>query len=843
MGNSDHARGAAGVAPFREREPLADSPAGEIGGRAAQGALELTFAWEGAEAAIAWRHLLVASFEGTEAISSLYRYEIKGLVRAPAPEVDPAELVGRRATLRIATGIVPEHRVVHGVIAEAEEIGGSFDGTTYRLVLMPPLVRADHRRRSRLFLEKTTRQIVDAVLQGDPRLTRADGAVAPPDEGDETRYTAAKEAYTWRVADASRLDQLAARPYCVQYNETDLAFVSRLLEEEGIGYHFENGEGVCLLVLSDTDAGKTRLDPFVPLGPSHAGREVTSMRLGARLRPRKVSLLDYNWRNPTLDMTVERGVGDDLVDHTYPGGYPDAPAQGAPLAEARRERYEVEAEYATGEGRCRMLTAGTIFELEDLKPRHDGEYLVTRMVARGDQGGILRAEGDHPDRPYTLTFECARRGTRSAPRESRFRPARVTPRPRIHGSQTAFVTADPASAGAEINVGGPPDGLIGCVRVRFHWDRDLARLAKEPSSCWIRVSQVFAGAGEGAVWHPRVGAEVIVEYEEGNPDRPLVTGRVYNGKNLPPAGPPTYSTLRSNSSPGGDKHNELSFEDAAGKEQITLHAARDLVFEVGRDWASTVGRSRSEQIGLDSSSTVGNDRAESTGGNRTTTVKGSNSEKVGANETIVIGANQSVTVGANQAFAVGANQSTAVGGNQTTVVAGSQGVEVVGTRDLHVGGADAYHVGGSQSTLVEGPQGVAVYGTQTLNAKGAQTIHSDTSQEMTAPSQAFGATGTQAFDATDHKVHASSTIYLRGDGKIILETPGEIDVNATGVLQAIGHGQAEFGSDALVRIGAPTVLIDGGNVIIQNGTVSVTGSQVSISGGSVDVEGGLIKLN
>src|SRR5262249_33671979 len=154
------------------------------------------------------------------------------------------------------------------------------------------------------------------------------------------------------------------------------AFVSRLLEEEGIGYHFEHGEGVCLLVLGDHDGGRARLDPFAPLGPHLNGREVRSIRLGARLRPRKVSLNDYHWKKPALDMTADAGPGGDLVEQRYPGRYPDAPEQGRPLAAARLDRHGVEASYAVAEGTCRLLGAGSVFLLDHSRPRCAGEYLV-----------------------------------------------------------------------------------------------------------------------------------------------------------------------------------------------------------------------------------------------------------------------------------------------------------------------------------------------------------------------------------------------------------------------------------------------------------------------------------
>ena len=282
---------------------------------------DFTFAWEHAEGS-PWAHLQIVRFHGREEISALYRYELTLLAREPNAEIDLAVLVGARATLRIATLSQPAYRLVHGVITEAEEIGTVPEGMLYRAVLAPPLVRAQHRSRCRIFLEKTTRQIIDAVLQGDPELRRDDGCAVVEDFGVHASFSPAAEVFAWRLGDPSRIDDAAARPYCVQYNESDLAFVSRLLEEEGIGYHFEHGEAVCLLVLSDGDQGKARIEPEGAFGPGVAGRLVKTLKLGARLRERAVRLGDYDWRKPALCLSAEARDPGDLFEQRWPGGFP-----------------------------------------------------------------------------------------------------------------------------------------------------------------------------------------------------------------------------------------------------------------------------------------------------------------------------------------------------------------------------------------------------------------------------------------------------------------------------------------------------------------------------------------
>lgn len=719
---------------------------------------DFTFAWEGSSAE-GGKRLEVVEFHGTEAISLLYRYELIVLLREPAPEIDPGEFVQSRATLRITTHTEPRFRVVHGIVAEGEELGMTAGGMLYRLVLVPPLARAMHRTRCRIFLEKTTRQIIDAVLQGDPELVRADGTAAPPDDGDDGRFAPAKELFTWRVMDAARIDDVAARPYCVQYNESDFAFVSRLLEEEGIGYHIENGDGVCLFVLSDTDAGRTRLDPFDPLGPERRSREVSLMNLGARLRPRKVSLLDYNWKRPALEMAVDAGdpsEGAQFVEHQYPGRYSETPDHGKLLAMAKLDRLAVEASYAVGESACRVLSAGSIFALEHPRPRYEGEYLVTKFEVRGEQHGVLPpgtgARFAASGIPYQAAFECARRGTREGAAESHFRPARVTPRPRIYGSQTAFVTSEPGAEGAEIHVGGPPGAEIGCVRLKFHWDQEASRHAKEPTSCWVRVNQVFAGMGEGAVFHPRVGAEVIIDFEEGDPDRPIIVGRVYNGRNRPPGGSPAVSTLKTMTSPGDGTFNELMFDDTAGNQQIKLHTPNN--------WNTEVGHDRMEQVVNNSTSGVGVDRVETTGANRTTVV--------GVNNCEVIGANESVTIEANQTISVG----------------------------------------GSQRMTVTGPQELASVSRQVLEAP-AQTLIAATVQTLKATDLSISADATATLQ--------TALMTLLGSGSIKMEA-GQL-VITSGPVSITGGEITITGGD--VKITAGSVGVNGGTVNVVGGLVKL----------------------
>lgn len=786
----------------------------------------------------AFSHLRVVAFSGREAISALYRYALTLYAREPAQPVDPDDIVGQRATLRIATETEPRIRYVHGVITEAEELGPAPGGMLYQVTLEPPLVRMAHRTRSRIFLEKTTKQILEAVLLGEPFLSQGDASF---ESGDELggSFTPASEKFAFRVMDLQRITNVATRPYCVQYNESDFAFLSRLLEEEGLRFHFENSESTCLLVLSDKDDGALRPEPFLPIGPEILGRAVTSVQLGRRLRASKVSHTDYNWKKPALPMAVDvpsKAAGADLFESTYPGLYPDAPDQGKPLAGARLGRLQSEARYALLTSTCRAISAGSVIRVEHPTDRYDGEYLATSLDVRGEALGELPPGSPVAltGTPYNARVECARRGKAGSPAESGFRPARVAPKPRILGSQTAFVTAEPSTQGAEIHVGGPPGAEIGCVRLKFHWDLEADRQAKEPTSCWVRVSQTFAGVGEGGVFHPRVGTEVIVEFLDGDPDRPIVTGRVYNGKNRPPAagaGAPTVSTFKSMSSPGGGVHNELMFDDAAGSEQVKLHAGKDYNAEVGHD--------RSESITNNSTSTVGVDRTESTGTNRTTTVGNANTENVGLMEDITIGAFQNVSVGSIQMIGVGAHQGLSVGISQMVNIGVVQ-IESVGvTREITVGSNDTLTVGASQTISVTGKR------TDTVLGVVEESVIGNKSVSVLGPSEET-VTGPRSVTVVGPLDQTVVGPVSRTGSTVMNETVGlDATVSAGVNLTLSGGAQAALGAPTVYVTGDGEIVLSGGGSTIKlsGAGVEISGATVKISGGSVDVTGGIIKLN
>jgi len=776
---------------------------------------EFAFHWDGGKDD--WNHLFVVRFDLDERVSGLFSARILLQSHGEDGDVDPYDLIGKLGTLRIATASTPAVRCVHGVVVRAEDRGPTRLGALVELTLMPPLARAMYRRRSRIFLEKTTREIVEAVLTGDPKMQSDDPKAEYPDHVLDS-FAAPKENFTWRMKDPGRIEAAKARPYVVQYDESDFDFVSRLLEAEGISYHFEHTKDAVVLVMTDFDDGRARLDPFDPAAPNLAGRHLDRVRVGGRMRPTRVKLVEYNWQKPKLDMSAEaKGEGDDLFVQTYPGSYVDSPDLGAPLAKARLERLETESRFATASGSIRLLGAGSVFKLDHEVARFAGEYLVVQARAAGVSTGELTADADaHAPLPdggsFHVEVELARRGSGDSVEESHYRPAMTTPWPRIFGTQTATVTDEPSTRGTEIHVGGPEGNENGCVRLRFHWDTETERQDKEPTSAWVRVSQVFAGAGGGAVFHPRVGTEVIVAFEEGDPDRPIVVGRVYNG--IQPAsalgkGAATVSTLKSLASPGGKVFNELQFNDTAGEEKVNLTA--------GKDWNSEVGNDRSEHVTNNSTSTVDVDRSEDTGANRSTHVGGNNEESVDGDE--------KMTIGGNQQLSVGASQKESIGASQTISVAADRALSVGAAHSVAVGAAETYAVSATQSVSVGASKTESVGAAYDLSVGAAMTTNAGAAHTINTPVATVNAP-VIAHNGTNWTVSAGATAAI-----------------STTELSAIAGGGALIQGATVTITSGGDLLISGGSIKIKGGDISLEAGSIKIAGGSVDITGSVVKVN
>jgi type VI secretion system secreted protein VgrG len=731
--------------------------------------------------------LRVLSFDASEQLSATYELTVTAAV-APDVDVDAAALLGERAGFTVHLG-GGEDRWFDGIVARvrAWEEGGGELRRRLRLTIMPALWRLGKVVRSRIFQDLSVPEIVKQVL----------------DEGAVAFRQALSAGY-------------ARRTYCVQYGESDLAFLARLLEDEGILWWFEHEQGKHTLVLADAasahapiPAGDHRLS-FVEASRRVADADhLDGFAFARELRTGKITLRDFDPRRPALDLTssaVGDGPGAELEAYDYPGGYAEL-GEGKARTTRRLEVERAQAALHTGTSPCRRLAPGCWFELENHPMAElDGAYVVVAVRHRGEQHEALGGLGTAAERtrePYRADFDCL-------PRDVPWRPPRRTPRPVIHGAQTAQVVGP---AGEEIYT-----DEHGRVKVQFHWDREGQR--DERSSCWMRVAQAWAGPGWGALYLPRIGHEVVVEFLEGDPDRPLVTGSVYNGANPPPISLPgdkTRSTLRSASSPGSDGANELRFEDAKGQEEVYLHAQKDLNVLVEND--------RNEQVKHDEALTVGNDRSRRVGRDQSLQVGRDDTTAVGQDQRLEVTGNRDVAVGGDHTEAVARDQSSTVGGTQSISVALAASESVGLAKALNVGAAYAVTVGGAMNELVGGLKSEEVGGAkvEVVGAKKVETVAGARSLQVGGDlSETIGKSRTLRV-GKDHVVNVGGKLrqavkkaYTLKAKEIVLSAQDQLTLKVgSATLQVKSSGEVTL-KGAKVQVTASGALVLKGSTISEN---------------------------
>jgi type VI secretion system secreted protein VgrG len=628
--------------------------------------------------------LAVVGFEANETISQLYSVEVD-LAAPPTVSVDEKALIGQNALLTVHLGD-GTGRFFHGVVSRVVrwDSGKGPQRHRYRVTVVPRLWMLRHISRSRIFQEMTIPEIVQKVL---------------------------KEA---RVEHKLSLQgNYGPREYCVQYRESDFDFVSRLLEEEGIFYHFQHTEDAHLMVLNDASmtcqamAGEARLVFREPSRMVAESESVHELSAKLEVQPGAVTLRDFNFVRPAMDLTA--GSKAEKAEHAleiydYPARYEDA-GKGKSLAKVRLEELRARVEMLTGGSNCRRLLPGYTFDMEKHPVAElNRSYLLLSVRHVGRQPEVLTVEQSMTESKvsYSNEFLCI-------PSQVPYRPPRSTPSPIIAGAQTAIVVGP---AGEEIHT-----DEHGRIKVQFHWDREGKH--NDRSSCWIRVSQAWAGQGWGALYVPRIGHEVVVEFLEGDPDRPIVTGSVYNGQNPTPIWLPdhkTQSTLRSNSSLGGSGFNELRIEDAAGREQVYMHAQKDLNIVVEND--------KTQQVGGNETLLVKKDRSRTIEGNQSLEVKKNDDSVIVGNQSLEVVKDRSTTVMGNHTEAVTGDQSISVSSNQTVAVALASAETVGLGKMLTIGGAYAVTVGAAMNQMVGGIMAEQVGGskTETVGAKKSETV-------------------------------------------------------------------------------------------------------------------------
>ncbi|RCK41435.1 hypothetical protein TH25_23705 [Thalassospira profundimaris] len=552
----------------------------------------------------------VVGFEARETINAPFEISIN--LASPDPAIDLHSLIDAPGCLGIYNKY-DEVRYLHGIVTEVERGDSGIRRTFYSVTLRPTLSRLDHGSDSRIWQTKTVPEIVSEVFK-------------------EYSITDVE----WRLN-----GQHAPREYCTQYRETHRAFIERLLSEEGIFYYFEHSENSHKLILTDAplatpmlpNAGKIEYNSRP--GGQNRGSWISAFSQREKLRSSSYEMNDYTFKNPPANQRRNQaaqennGLQADYALYDYPGRYKD-PRVGSDFTKHRIESVRVDATTGHGQTSNIQLCPGFHFELTG----HDdasanGRHRILSVQHSGTQSAALEEDAGSGATTYKASFT-------TMPGHLPYRPP-LAQKPLVDGPQIAHVTGP---EGEEIYC-----DEFGRIKVWFPWDRHGEK--NENSSCWIRVSQNWAGGAWGHMAIPRIGHEVIVDYLEGDPDQPIVTGRTYHATNRPPYGLPenkTRMTIKSQTHKG-EGYNELRFEDEAGREEVFMHAQKD--------HNTIIENNETHQIGNDRSKTVAHDQSESIGNDKTINVKNDHTENIGNDMTYSVGRNQQEKYGKDHVHTVG----------------------------------------------------------------------------------------------------------------------------------------------------------------------------------------------
>ncbi|MEM9194727.1 MAG: type VI secretion system tip protein TssI/VgrG [Myxococcota bacterium] len=671
----------------------------------------------------------VRAVRGEERLSEPFRYEID--LDMDTIDIDQAR--GQLAQLTLIEEFGSE-RHVSGAIDRIEVLGTDEPRSRWRLYLIPVPELLRYRKGQRIFQEMTTPDIVKKVF--------TDAGV--PDS-----------MFRWDT-----YDTYVEREYCVQYDESEWDFVCRLLEDEGIWFAFDHGPDGHVMVFGDK-SDKVEPAAFPALSYQHSVAAMNTpephvwhWRQGAELSTAKATVNDFDFARPSLPMKKEATATAPFERdyYEYPAGYYE-PTEGERRAEVRLQELRSRAQAATGVSHAIGLLPGSLFELV-AHPYVTGEFVVTacRLTVRLVEATLPSPLTELGPPIAEVAFECV-------PKAQIYRPRRRTPRPKIAGFQTARVVGP---AGEEIHT-----DEHGRVKVQFHWDREGQ--ADEQSSCWIRVGQAHT---TGSVMIPRIGWEVLVQFLEGDPDRPLLHGRLFNPLTMPLYPLPdnkTVSAHRSGSSPGGGGFNEVMFDDAAGTQQVRISGHRDIT-------VATANNKRRQIV---------NNQNHSVGANRVM--------NVGSNEETAVEATSLVNIGGNETVQVGVSRDTKVNAGCTVDVTGTIGITVGGMQNILIGNPIQGALQVITAHVVEGAAGAAASAAQ----RAAATAMGPIMPALSAAQETLGPAAQMAGSAAAMFSGGDPTTAVFGS------TLGALSgaAGAEGVGQIAGQVAASVASGALAKAG------------------------------------------
>ncbi|MDA1016549.1 MAG: type VI secretion system tip protein TssI/VgrG [Planctomycetota bacterium] len=778
--------------------------------------------------------LRLIRFRGREALSELFEYELEML--SSIDSLNPRDIVGQSVTWRIEEQ-AGEPRFFNGVVREFRNAGPTeaADETVYRVKVVPWLWLLKNTTDCRIFQHQNAPDIIESIF--------ADLGMTDFDRSGLTRTYAVRE-------------------FCVQYRESAFDFVSRLMEEEGIFYFIRHDSERHVLELADQftsyfDLPDTEIDVTNSKRSDGSTACVTEWNHNHEFRPGRTAQRDFNFKLPrkrlnTTDVS-ELGLNNAHACeiYEYPGLYQDRD-NGRQLTRIRLEEHEADQNVVSGKSTYGSFTPGGRFAV--------GQHLVDSQVGRQFTLKSVEFDVHEPSAYHTLSSDCAveidpastdvpgeftdesaaENADENAaeeqfqcrfeciPAEVTYRARRRTPKPVVEGPQTAVVVGTP---GDEIF----PD-KHGRVKVQFPWDRRGDW--NENSSCWIRVSQTHAGKGWGSIDLPRIGDEVIVSFLDGDPDRPIIKGRVYNGKNRPPFALPGGMTRSGGKSDThkGSGYNEMSVDDTVGKEQIRANAQFNMDTAIGNNQTLKVGVDRTEDIGNNDSTTVAVDSSTDVGNNATVTVGNNTTYDVANNIVITAGTSITLKCGASTIHMNQAGVITVSGQFVTSAAMAMNNIvapmtEIMGSRMLLQAGLINMKLGGvnhvkGKTVEVSGAK-VDIRGGKTFIQGAPLKLGEAGAPTVSIPGAGGG--GGAAADGGPTSGNSSPGTASGADGG---NQPGDSEANESGASKTAGQqADADRGnnpSEAEENAAAPNQLTDGQDGVQNspdaNGSKEGTGS-------------------
>jgi len=741
--------------------------------------------------------MLLRAFSGREEISRLFRFQLELL--SMNHEIKPADLVGKAVTWFVEPKD-GQKRYFNGFVNRLAAGGTPMRGyRAYRAEIVPWFWFLTRTANCRIFQNKTVPDIIKQVFG---------------DFGFSDFEMKTKTHPKWE--------------YCVQYRETAFNFISRLMEQEGIFYFFTHEDGKHTMNIGDDkalhkDVVENRVRFF---GGTLAPNHISSWEHQWEFRPGKWTQTDYNFETPSTSLLVNSPTKVKLPGNTkyeifdYPGEYEDK-GVGEGEVELRMQEEEVAHDVVTGTSQCTTFVAGGKFGLtgHDVETENKKYVLLTVQHSGADYSYTNEAVGAE----YNNTFTCF-------PDSVPFRPSRVTPKPMVQGPQTAVVVGP---KGEEIYT-----DKYGRIKVQFFWDREGKK--DENSSCWIRVAQFWAGKRWGASFWPRIGQEVVVDFLEGDPDRPLCTGSVYNAEQMPPyqgGGPDAkhandnkVSGIKTNSTKGGAGYNEIRFDDTKQAEQLFMHAQKDYELRIKHDRVELIGNEHHMILGPKGGEEGKGDMFEFILGNRNMTIAKNLLVLIGGNIGIIVGGSGGGGQGGgggpplietqfdkitkhlgkqdvhmhlnkNRMQLIDLNQSMTIKKDRKEKVEGKSSEEIVGNRIEKVGGAYSLEVVGASKAKVTG----------------------NTSLEVVAN--------------RNEKVGGNYSLEVVGNQNEKVTGNVSLDIAGKHIIKVTGASSCDVTDNVYIK--GKEVVIEGLTAL----TIKVGGSFVNLSPGSVNIVGPIVNIN